>query len=76
MVNKKYLNNIILSLECLALIYFFRGGYTIYLVLIFFRYIPEIGASLYVQIGLNYIIYIIFNLNSFFRDWTFRSLKH
>ena len=37
--------------------------------------VPEDGATLQVQNGPNCAIYPIFNLNSFFRDRTFRSSK-
>ena len=66
----------------MALTYFLRGGCAIYLVVKkSIRYVPETanvpedGATLHVQHGPNCAIYPIFNLNPFFRDWTFRSSK-
>ena len=71
-----------LSSERMALTYFLRGGCAVYLVLKkSIRYVPETanvpedGATLHVQKGPNCAIYRIFNLNPFFRDWTFRSSK-
>ena len=66
----------------MALTYFFRGGCAIYLTvknsipnLPETANVPEDGATLQVQNGPNCAIYPIFNLNSFFRDRTFRSSK-